>query len=126
MDIFIQKVDILGFFGCLEYFSVLWQFIKEVKKGQKNVVVVWLDLVNVYGFFFYKLVWLVLELYIIMLGNVQERVKSLFLEEYRFGFYYILVDGRENYRMCIVIFMFYLFIFLLVYYIKSLICMYSS
>lgn len=98
MDTSIQKAGIPGFSGCLEHSSVLWQLIKEAKKGQKNVAAVWLDLANAYGSFSHKLVWSALELYIIMPGNVQERVKSLFPEEHRSGFHHILADGRENHR----------------------------
>lgn len=126
MDTSIQKAGIPGFSGCLEHSSVLWQLIKEAKKGQKNVAAVWLDLANAYGSFSHKLVWSALELYIIMPGNVQERVKSLFPEEHRSGFHHILADGRENHRTCIAIFTSYPPIFLPVHYIKSSICMYSS
>lgn len=99
IDTSVQKAGIPGFSGCLEHSSVLWQLIKEAKKGQKNVAAVWLDLANAYGSFSHKLVWSALELYIIMPGNVQERVKSLFPEEHRSGFHHILVDGRENHRI---------------------------
>lgn len=51
IKLFIQKVGIIRFFGYVEY---ICQFIKEVKEGKKNFVVVWLDLINVFGFVVYE------------------------------------------------------------------------
>lgn len=41
IGIYIQKVGILGFFGCVKYMSVINQLIDEVKEGKKNLVIVW-------------------------------------------------------------------------------------
>lgn len=51
IKLFLQKVGIIRFFGYVEYIS---QFIKEVKEGKKNFVLVWLDLINVFGFVVYE------------------------------------------------------------------------
>lgn len=51
IKLFLQKVGIIRFFGYVEYIS---QFIKEVKEGKNNFVVVWLDLINVFGFVVYE------------------------------------------------------------------------
>ena len=61
IDRSIQKAGIPGVSGCLENSALLTQMIEEARRGNKNLVITWLDIANAYGTVPHELVLKTLE-----------------------------------------------------------------